>query len=103
MKKLLVSLFVLVFLSCEDPLDRVYEPVSLRTDFREIEEKHGSQEADKITYVLERNNPTIGATYREIIEDYPRVFQIQKTEDSLLRATKLLVESIKKERKLALS
>lgn len=101
MRILLFSLLVFTLFSCKDPLDKVYEPLSLRTDYREIEEKYGSQEADKITYVLDRDNPAIGATYREIIEDYPRVFQIQKTEDSLLRATKLLVESIKKERELA--
>lgn len=82
-------LLSLIFLACQNPLDKVYEPATFRTDFRSIKD-YDSLSAKNIEYVLEWETPEIGATYKEILDRYSQLkFQqekevyLKKVEDSI--------------------
>ncbi|MBT3938718.1 MAG: hypothetical protein HOF44_03295 [Pelagibacterales bacterium] len=88
MKKLLLLLFILV-IGCSNPLDKVYEPSTFRTDFRAVQE-YDSLSSIKIDFVIDYETPAPGATYQEILNRFPEI-----------REELLIKESIMKEKLIA--
>ena len=83
MKRYLLLLFIII--GCDNPLDKVYEPSTFRTDFRAIKD-YDTLAANNIEYVLEFESPEIGATYQEIFERYNPLKEEQRIADSIERA-----------------
>ena len=83
MKRYLLLLIVII--GCDNPLDKVYEPSTFRTDFRAIKD-YDTLAANSIEYVLEFESPEIGATYQEIFDRYNPLKEEQRIADSIKRA-----------------
>ena len=82
MKKLLLLLFILV-IGCSNPLDKVYEPSTFRTDFRAVQE-YDSLSSIKIAFVIDYETPALGATYQEILNRFPEIQEELRIQDSIL-------------------
>ena len=95
MKRYLLLLIVII--GCDNPLDKVYEPSTFRTDFRAIKD-YDTLAANSIEYVLEFESPEIGATYQEIFDRYNPLKEEQRIADSIKRAAdSLYIVYLKKE------
>lgn len=101
MKKLLI--LSLLTIGCSNPLDKVYEPLTYRTDYRAILEDNPDN-ADKINFVIDKETPSIGATYQDILNRYPIIVEKIRIKDSIqkvrirLRKEEQRIESLKKKR-----
>ena len=101
MKKLLI--LSLLTIGCSNPLDKVYEPLTYRTDYRAILEDNPDN-ADKINFVIDKETPSIGATYQDILNRYPIIVEEIRIKDSIYYATIRLIteekriESLRKKR-----
>jgi hypothetical protein len=83
MKRLLL-IIILLFTSCDNPLNRVYKPVSYEDDLKKIE-RYDRFAAKKIEFVIEYELPKYGTTYQELSD---RFYEIQKEvqiQDSMIR------------------
>ena len=101
MKK--ISLITLLILTaCANPLDKVYEPLTYRTDYREIALKD-SLNAFNIQYVILSEIIPAGQTYRDILNRYPslRNEQIEaiRIEDSIAE-DKRVKDSIRRDARI---
>ena len=85
MKKLSICLIIiLIFSSCNNPLNKVYKPISYEDDLKKIE-RHDRFAAKKIEFVVEYELPKYGTTYQELSD---RFYEIQKEvqiQDSMIR------------------
>ena len=85
MKKLSIFLIViLIFSSCNSPLNKVYTPISYEDDLKTIE-RYDRFAAKKIEFVVEYELPKYGTTYQELSD---RFYEIQKEvqiQDSMIR------------------
>jgi len=82
--KRLTLIFILLFSSCDNPLNRVYKPVSYEDDLKKIE-RYDRFAAKKIEFVIEYELPKYGTTYQELSD---RFYEIQKEvqiQDSMIR------------------
>lgn len=78
-------LLLLVFiLGCDNPLDKVYEPLTFRTDFRAVQE-FDSLSSIKIAFVIDYETPALGATYQEILNRFPEIEEELRIQDSILK------------------
>ena len=78
-------LLLLVFiLGCDNPLDKVYEPSTFRTDFRAVQE-FDSLSSIKIAFVIDYETPALGATYQEILNRFSEIQEELRIEDSILK------------------
>jgi hypothetical protein len=82
MKKLLLLFFILI-IGCSNPLDKVYEPLTFRTDFRAVQE-FDSLSSIKIAFVIDYETPALGATYQEILNRFPKIQEELRIQDSIL-------------------
>lgn len=89
MRKL--SFLSILIIGCSNPLDKVYEPLTYRTDYRAIFEDNPDN-ADKINFVIDKETPSIGATYQDILNRYPIMVEEIRIKDSIIRAEARLVE-----------
>jgi len=83
MKKLLLLFFILIT-GCSNPLDKVYEPSTFRTDFRAVQE-YDSLSSIKIDFVINYETPAPGATYQEILDRFPLIKEELQIKDSILK------------------
>ena len=83
MKKLLLLFFILI-IGCSNPLDKVYEPLTFRTDFRAVQE-FDSLSSIKIAFVIDYETPALGATYQEILNRFPEIQEEIRIQDSILK------------------
>jgi hypothetical protein len=85
MKKLSIYLIIiLIFSSCNNPLNKVYKPISYEDDLKKIE-RYDRFAAKKIEFVVEYELPKYGTTYQELSD---RFYEIQKEvqiQDSMIR------------------
>ena len=82
--KRLPLIIILLFTSCDNPLNRVYKPVSYEDDLKKIE-RYDRFAAKKIEFVIEYEFPKYGTTYQELSD---RFYEIQKEvqiQDSMIR------------------
>ena len=82
MKRYLLLLFVVI--GCDNPLDKVYEPSTFRTDFRAVQE-YDSLSSIKIAFVIDYETPALGATYKEILNRFPEIQEELRIQDSILK------------------
>ena len=84
-KKLPIYLIIiLIFSSCNNPLNKVYKPISYEDDLKKIE-RYDRFAAKKIEFVVEYELPKYGTTYQELSD---RFYEIQKEvqiQDSMIR------------------
>jgi hypothetical protein len=83
MKKLLLFFFILI-IGCVNPLDKVYEPLTFRTDFRAVQE-FDSLSSIKIAFVIDYETTPLGATYQEILNRFPEIQEEIRIQDSILK------------------
>jgi hypothetical protein len=85
MKKLPIYLIIiLIFSSCNNPLNKVYKPITYEDDLKKIE-RYDRFAAKKIEFVVEYELPQYGTTYQELSD---RFYEIQKevqVQDSMIR------------------
>ena len=85
MKKLPTYLIIiLIFSSCNNPLNKVYKPITYEDDLKKIE-RYDRFAAKKIEFVVEYELPKYGTTYQELSD---RFYEIQKEvqiQDSMIR------------------
>ena len=77
-------LFVLLLLSCENPLNLNYNKNSYEEDMKYIE-RYDKFAAKKIEFVFYYEDPETGVTYKEILDRFPEIENEIKTKDSLLK------------------
>ena len=77
-------IIILTFSSCNNPLNKVYKPISYEDDLKKIE-RYDRFAAKKIEFVVEYELPKYGTTYQELSD---RFYEIQKEvqiQDSMIR------------------
>jgi len=82
--KRLPLIIIILLTSCDNPLNRVYKPVSYEDDLKKIE-RYDRFAAKKIEFVIEYELPKYGTTYQELSD---RFYEIQKEvqiQDSMIR------------------
>ena len=82
--KRLPLIIIILLTSCDNPLNRVYKPVSYEDDLKKIE-RYDRFAAKKIEFVVEYELPKYGTTYQELSD---RFYEIQKEvqiQDSMIR------------------
>ena len=82
--KRLPLIIIILLISCDNPLNRVYKPVSYEDDLKKIE-RYDRFAAKKIEFVIEYELPKYGTTYQELSD---RFYEIQKEvqiQDSMIR------------------
>ena len=82
MKRYLLLLIVII--GCDNPLDKVYEPSTFRTDFRAVQQ-YDSLSSIKIAFVIDYETPALGATYQEILNRFPQIQEELRIQDSILK------------------
>ena len=97
--KRLPLIIIILLTSCDNPLNRVYKPVSYEDDLKKIE-RYDRFAAKKIEFVIEYELPKYGTTYQELSD---RFYEIQKEvqiQDSMirikLRSLKIEMDSVTK-------
>ena len=107
MKKIVTLLIAVIFLSCSNPMSKVYTEEGFMLDMVEIRESNGEETATKITgYIMqqamitsfneEAENMLVGKTYSELVkqsDDYEAQMKAKEEEE------KRLAEEEKKRRK----
>ena len=107
MKKIVTLLIAAIFLSCSNPMSKVYTEEGFMLDMVEIRESNGEETATKITaYIMqqalkssfdeEAENMLVGKTYSELVkqsDDYEAQMKAKEEEE------KRLAEEEKKRRK----
>ena len=82
--KRLPLIIIILLTSCDNPLNRVYKPVSYEDYLKKIE-RYDRFAAKKIEFVIEYELPKYGTTYQELSD---RFYEIQKEvqiQDSMIR------------------
>ena len=80
----LLLLFFILIIGCSNPLDKVYEPLTFRTDFRAVQE-FDSLSSIKIAFVIDYETTPLGATYQEILNRFPEIQEEIRIQDSILK------------------
>ena len=83
MKKTLLLFFILI-IGCSNPLEKVYEPSTFRTDFRAVQE-YDSLSSIKIAFVIDYETPALGATYQEILNRFSEIQEELRIQDSIFK------------------
>lgn len=81
MKKLIL-LIVMLATACSNVVEKVYEPLTYRTDWAEIN-KNSPVYAEKIAFVVSTETPKLGATYQDLINRYPLLLEEIRIKDSI--------------------
>jgi hypothetical protein len=98
MKKIVTLLIAVIFLSCSNPMSKVYTEEGFMLDMVEIRESNGEETATKITgYIMqqamitsfneEAENMLVGKTYSELVkqsDDYEAQMKAKEEEEKRL-------------------
>ena len=94
MKRLLIySIILLMFSSCDNPLNKIYKPNSFEGDLKKIE-RYNRFAAKKIEFVIEYEIPKYGTTYQELSDRFSEIQKEVQAQDSIM---KMKIKSLKNE------
>jgi len=80
---LLYVIILITLSSCENPLNRIYKPISYEEDLKKIE-RYNRFAARKIEFVIEYEVPKYGTIYQELLDRFSEIQEEVKAQDSLL-------------------
>ena len=81
---LLYVLILITLSSCDNPLNRIYKPISYEKDLKKIE-RYNRFAAKKIEFVIEYELPKYGTTYQELSDRFNEIQEEVQAQDSLLK------------------